>query len=1044
MLTISKPLNSGQAQTYHAKEFTSAEQNYWKQGDAILGEWQGQLAEKYGLAGAIDAQHFARLSEGQNPHTAEQLVKHRKAQEYTTADGSTVKPVEHRAGWDATFSAPKSVSLTALVGGDNRVREAHRQAVTIALTELERYTQARIGGNNPAETTGKFIAAKFEHDTARPVDGYAAPQLHTHAVIFNMTERPDGSTRALQERGFFDSQQFATAVYQSELTYRLRNLGYEIEAGKSGAPDVKGYTPEYLEASSPRRQQIEEAIARSGFSGPEAAQIAAHNTRDKKEIHTPSEVLAAHRQIAAEFGNQADRVVADARVRAEGLAHNRVPDAPQRAQEAVSYAKDRGFEREAVTDERDIMRDALRRGMGDLTFDQVRENFNQRHGSGEFQTVEGQKHETGRQFTTRETIAAELATIGHMQRGQNTVEPIMPMEQAAAHADTRDFLNPAQRRAIEEVLTTQDRVHGLQGLAGTGKTTTLESIREGAERNGYAVEGFAPTSRATAQLRHAGISADTLQGFLARGGEEQMKGDPDRRHLYMVDESSLSSTRQMQAFMEKIGPQDRVLLIGDTRQHQGVDAGKPFEQMQQAGMQTSQLDQIMRQKDPELLRVVEHFAKNETAIGVSLLQQQGRITEIPDNAQRIEAIARDYAAKPENTLVVSPDNASRREINDAIRAELQGAGVVSKDDHRMEVLTQRSELTSVDRSWAANYQPEDVLYYSRGSREHGIEPRSYATVVSTDPAANLLTVGTEEGKQVTYDPERLRGITAYREISREFSEGDRIQFTATNRELGVSNRDLGAIQRIDGTHIDVKMDGDKERTVSFDAAQMRHFDHGYAVTSHSSQGLTADRVLVNMDTTVHPDLINTRFAYVSVSRASQDARIYTNDASTLGERLSTNVTKTSAVDLQQVHDQSNGNQQTQTKEPPMTNSREHSQEEVHREPQAATMVPILEIVRAEVESEHRHNAPIEAAMPHETSGYEWKHETGDIQSYQHNQTEGWLHIDPQGQFHDRQAQPITREVALEYAGHSSAHSVAENAQVQTHDGNRNNDQGISL
>src|ERR1700677_5172746 len=733
MLTISKPLSSGQAQTYHAKEFTSAEQNYWKQGDAILGEWQGQLAANYGLTGGVDTKHFAHLSEGQNPLTGEQLVQHRKAQEYTAADGTTVKPVEHRAGWDATFSAPKSVSLTALVGGDNRVREAHRQAVTIALTELERYTQARIGGNNPAETTGKFIAAKFEHDTARPVDGYAAPQLHTHAVIFNMTERPDGSTRALQPQGYFDSQQFATAVYQSELTYRLRNLGYEIEAGKSGAPDVKGYTPEYLEASSPRRQQIEEAIARSGFSGPEAAEIAAHNTRDRKEIHTPSEVIAAHRQIAAEFGNQADHVVAAARERSEGLAQNRVPDAPQRAQEAVSFAKDRSFEREAVTDERDIMRDALRRGMGDLTYEQVRGNFDQRHGKGEFQIVDGQKHVTGRQFTTRETIAAELATVGHMQRGQNTVEPVLPKEQAAAHANSRELLNPAQRKAIEEVLSSHDRVHGLQGLAGSGKTSTLSSIREGAERHGYAVEGFAPTSRATAQLREAGISADALQGFLARGGQEQTKGDPDRRHLYMVDESSLASTRQMQSFMEKIGPQDRVLLVGDTRQHQGVDAGKPFEQMQQAGMQTSQLDQIMRQKDPELLRVVEHFSKNETAVGVSLLQQQGRVTEIPDNAQRIEAIAKDYAAKPENTLVVSPDNASRRDINDAIRAELQGSGALSKDNHSMTVLTQRSELTSADRNWAALYQRADVLYYTRGSKELGLERGTYATLVSTDP-----------------------------------------------------------------------------------------------------------------------------------------------------------------------------------------------------------------------------------------------------------------------------------------------------------------------
>jgi conjugative relaxase-like TrwC/TraI family protein len=971
------------------------------------------------------------------------LVQHRKAQEYTIAQGTTVKPAEHRAGWDATFSAPKSVSLTALVGGDDRVREAHRQAVTIALTELERYTQARIGGNNPAETTGKFIVAKFEHDTARPVDGYAAPQLHTHAVIFNMTERADGSTRALQERGFFDSQQFVTAVYQSELTFRLRNLGYEIEAGKSGAPDVKGYTAEYLKASSPRRQQIEEAIARSGFSGPEAAEIAAYNTRDRKEIHTPSEVIAAHRQIAAEFGNQADHVVAAAIERAEGLAQNRVPDAPQRAQDAVSFAKDRSFEREAVTDERDIMRDALRRGMGDLTYKQVRVNFDQRHGSGEFQIVNGQKHETGRQFTTRETIAAELATVGHMRRGQDTIEPILPKDQANAHAATRELLNPAQRRVIEEVLTSHDRVHGLQGLAGSGKTTALETIREGAERNGYAVEGFAPTSRAAAQLREAGISADTLQGFLVRGGQKQANGDPDRSHLYMVDESSLASTKQMQSFMEKIGPQDRVLLIGDTRQHQGVHAGKPFEQMQQAGMQTSQLDQIMRQKDPELQRVVEHFSKNETAVGVGLLQQQGRVTEIPDNAQRIEAIAKDYAAKPENTLVVSPDNASRRQINDAIRHELKASGAVLKDDHRMNVLTPRSELTSADRTWAVKYQPEDVLYYSRGSKEQGIEARSYATVGSIDAAANQITVAKNDGQQVTYDPERLRGITAYREISRDFAEGDRIQFTATNRELGVSNRDLGAIQRIEGPQVDVKMDGEKERTVSFDSAKMRHFDHGYAVTSHNSQGLTTDRVLVNMDTTVHPELINTRFAYVSISRASQDARIYTNDAGNLGERLSTDVTKTSAIDLQKVPVEQTANQHAQIKEPPMTNSRAHPQDHLRREPSPETMVSLPEIIRHEAEVDTLHYAPIEAAIPNETAGYEWKRETGEIESYKHDQTGGWLHIDPASNFYDREAQPITRENALESASHSQVHPIEDNSRAQSPRSD-NNDQGISI
>jgi conjugative relaxase-like TrwC/TraI family protein len=900
MLNISKPLSSGQAQAYHAKEFTSAEQNYWKQGDTILGEWHGKLAGKFGLAGAVGANEFARLTEGQHPHTTEQLVRHRVVQEYEGADGKTIAPVEHRAGWDATFSAPKSVSLTALVGGDDRVRDAHREAVNVALNELERYTQARIGGNHVAETTGQFVAAKFEHDTARPVDGYAAPQLHTHTVIFNMTEREDGSTRALQPQGLFDSQQFATAVYQSQLTYQLRSLGYEIEAGRSGAPEIKGYSQEYLDASSPRSQQIREHLERTGYQGPEAAQIAAHSTRDKKEIHTPAEVLAAHRQIAAEYGNQADNVVIQARQRVHGQAEERGPDTLElRAREAVTYARDRSFEREAVTDERDIFRDALRRGMGETTCPQVRANFETRVASGEFQTVLGQTHDTGTQFTTQETIRAERDVIRQMQQGQNQAPQIMPIQDAIVLTDTSQQFNSAQRGAIEQVLTSRDYVQGLQGVAGAGKTTTLEAIRRGAEQRGYEVEGFAPTSRAAAQLRDVGISADTLQGFLARRNP-QTTGDPDHRHLYMVDESSLASTKQMRDFLEKIGPQDRVLLIGDTRQHQGVGAGKPFEQLQQAGMQTAQLDRIVRQKDPELLRAIEHLSKGEIAPGINALQKQGRITEITDPLQRIEAIAKNYAARPENTIIVSPDNASRREINQAVRVELQASGIVHPSGQAMQVLAPRSDMTGADRAWAARYQVDDVLHYQRGSKDIGVAERSYTRVVATDPKENLLTVQKPDGERVTYDPSRLRGISAYREIEREFAVGDRLQFTAPNREIGVANRDIGTIEHIgkDG-QLAVRMDSGK--AISFDANQMRHFDHGYAVTSHSSQGLTAERVLVNIDTNVHPELINTRFAYVSISRASHDAQIYTNDAASLIPGLSHDATKTSAVDTGQAH-----------------------------------------------------------------------------------------------------------------------------------------------
>jgi len=895
MLTISKPLSATQAQTYHAKEFTAAEQNYWKQSDTVPGEWRGRLAEKFGLAGAVGADEFARLSEGQHPQTGEQLVRHRAVHEYKTEDGRTVSPVEHRAGWDGTFSAPKSVSLTALVGGDDRVREAHREAVNVALTELERYTQARIGGNHAAETTGQFVAATFEHDTARPVDGYAAPQLHTHAVVFNMTERENGTMRALQPRGLFETQQFATAVYQSHLTYRLRSLGYEIESGKSGAPEIRGYSQEYLDASSPRRQQIVEAVARSGFSGPEAAQIAAHNTRDGKQILSPAKVIAAHRQIAAEFDNQADKVVAAAHQRQRNQAQERpTAERTQQAHSAVTFARDRSFEREAVLDERAIFVDAMRRGMGETTYPEVRATFEARVAKGEFRLVATDKHGSGRQFTTADTIKAEKEIVQRVLDGQGCAPQLLSIEHAIPLTEERPQLNQAQRKIIEQVLTSRDRIQGLQGVAGAGKTTTLVSIRHGAEQGGYTVEGFAPTGRAARQLRDAGIAADTLQSFLARSRNM----DSAAKHLYLVDESSLTSTQQMREFLRRIGPRDKVLLIGDIRQHQGVDAGKPFEQLQQAGMQTVQLDQIVRQRDPQLLKAVEHLSKNETEIGVKMLQEQGRVTEIIDAEQRIKAIAKAYAAHPENTIIVSPDNASRRAINQAVRQELQALGTLDKEDHAMSVLTPRSDMTGADRKWAAQYQAGDVLHYVRGSKEHGIERGSYARVVANDPKDNRLTVQKENGEQVTYDPSRLRGISAYREIEREFAVGDRIQWTAPNRKLGVANRDLGTLQRIDQNGaITVRMDGSIDKSITFSSREMRHFDHGYAVTSHSSQGLTSERVLVNMDTNVHPELINTRFAYVSLSRASHDAQILTNDATTLTQHLICDVSKASAIDF---------------------------------------------------------------------------------------------------------------------------------------------------
>jgi conjugative relaxase-like TrwC/TraI family protein len=887
MLTISKPLSASQARTYHQREFASEKQNYWSRNQQGHSEWQGGLAQQWKLAGTVESEHFARLSEGQHPHTAEQLVRHQVSRTYEGKFGKEVTSAEHRAGWDATFSAPKSVSLTALVGGDERVRVAHRESVRTALRELERYTQARIGNVHAPETTSKFVAATFEHDTARPVDGYAAPQLHTHAVIFNVTQQGNGTTRSLQPHELFVSQKYVTAIYRSELAMRLQMLGYELERGKHGQPEIRGYTKEYLEASSPRREQIKDHLREQGIDGAAAAQVAAHHTRDRKELLSQGEVLQRHRELAAQYGNQADRVVAHARQHGQ----QRMQQVEAQAQSAVTWARDHVFERSAMQDRRAILETALARSMGETTYSNIQQEFQRRITTGEFQELS--QIGARRQYTTRAMAGMEREIVDRMLEGnrRDYSDPMLVSPPIRiATEDRHSELNPSQLQAVDEILLSREKIVALDGFAGVGKTTTLTVIREGAELDGYRVEGFAPTSRAAQKLSEAGFETSTLQKHLARG---QQPGTGEKR-LYVLDESSLASTRQLHEFIERLRPNDRVLLVGDRRQHEAVEAGRPFAQLQDAGMKTVKLEEIVRQKDPELKEVVRQLAQGNVREAINNLDQQGRVHEIRRHDERISAIAKEYAKSPQNTLVVSPDNRSRVEINERIHAELQGKGLVSGEKRPIRTLVPRQELTGAERTWAAKYEAGDILRYSRASKETGIGKGQYAQVRSIDAAGNRLAVRLQDGTERTYDPRRQRGVSVFREEARRFSVGDRIQFTAPAADLKIANRELGVIAGIDDAGR-VSLNMDSGRSLQIDPNKHPHLDYGYAMTSHSSQGQTANRVLIHVDTELAArDLLNSRMAYVSVSRGALDAQFFTNDRGKLPTALGHDISKQSA------------------------------------------------------------------------------------------------------------------------------------------------------
>ncbi len=554
MMTMSKALGAAQAKAYYGSEYSNSRESYYTEQERVEGEWSGKLAEELGLEGPIEREAFERLMDGCDPRTGEQLVRHVASKEYVNEYGEKVKTSEHRAGWDATFSAPKSVSIAALVGGDKRLIRAHREAINETLHEAEKDTQARLGGNTPAETTGKFIAAKFEHDTARPdrETGYAAPQLHTHVVIANLTQTADGRIKPVQERELYRGQAFNTAVYRAKMAEKSQHLGYEVEVDqRTGAPELRGFSTEYLQANSPRSLEVQREaaemkarLAEQGITVKEGAglnQAAARVDRKSKRYDRP-EMQRRHAEMDARFGHQARTVVAQALER--GKIEHSQGAIIRRAQESVTFARDHAMEREAVADMRKVTVDALRRNLGLTTYEAVKEELAAREQRGGFVGIV-REHQPQR-MTTRRMLDMESANIGRVLADQGRVGPITDergvrelIKEATSNQHIR--LNDNQRQAVEMILTSRDRIISLQGSAGTGKTTTLSVLKGAVEHSGNEIRGYAPTTKAVKQLAESGIETQTLQKFIRQGRASDNTQEHGPTQQYGTDKNQSNS-----------------------------------------------------------------------------------------------------------------------------------------------------------------------------------------------------------------------------------------------------------------------------------------------------------------------------------------------------------------------------------------------------------------------------------------------------------------------------------------------------------------------
>lgn len=878
----------GQAEAYFEKELTNERETYYSEQGTRAGQWTGKGAEALGLQGEIKKEDFSQMSRGVNPNTGERF--RRMTIGRTREVNGEITRVKEIAGWDMVISAPKTVSIVGLIGGDDRVRVAHEESVTVALERAEQQAQANTGGGKK-EQTGNLVVARFQHDSARPSkDSFVAPQLHDHCFLMNATQREDGSWKPLESLELHRAQGYIKSVYYTELADRLQKLGYAIEIEKeTGAPEIAGISKEYRAACSPRRAEILELAEKAGKN---FRQLGLVNRREK--IFDKDLIQEQHKGIDGIFDYQAARLVEATKENPKLIEVN-----PLKAQEAVTFALAKLSERDSVFNPRVVLLEANKRGIGQTSVAAIEAELETRKKDGQVKTVTLRDGREAAFLSSDEKIENELPNhIRAVQPQQTLLSEILKTEipDSVKADDEIEFrkLSGEQQKAVGDIMRATTGVTTLEGRAGVGKTTTLSFVNKMAEKADYEVLGLAPTTGAAQELDNAKITSSTLQKLLATQDAPR-----DHKRFFIVDESSFVSSRQMDKFFrESVKTGDRVLLVGDTRQHEGIEAGKPFARIQRDELTSgAKVETIRRQTKETDRETVKKLSEGKIVEAVSEMRERGQVREIKDRAERHSLIVEAFIGESAKSMVVAPRNADRQEINSKIHTALKDAGKVGKEETEIKILRPRNDISGVEREFAAAYREGDVITYTRGSAENKIPAKSLAKVVKTNREENLLTVEIKDGRdsaearEVTYNPKRLRGVSVWTEETIKVSEGDRLQFRAPFEEnkTKIANGTICEVGKI--TPEAINLTTDKGKAVKLDADQPHAIDYGYAVTSHSSQGKTIDRVLIHAETTESKQILNERMAYVAVSRARDEALIFTDDAEKLAFKMARQVEK---------------------------------------------------------------------------------------------------------------------------------------------------------
>lgn len=862
MLTMKTQYSLKNAEGYFREHLRVGD--YYMEGQRVSGQWFGQGAMALGLSGITTEKEFLNLCHNLHPQTDEQLTERMNTKRITVdAEGKVHESVNRRVFYDFTFSPAKSVSIAALVGNDKRIIEAHDEAVTVALRELQTYAASRIRKQNlyAHRLTGNLVGAVFRHDTSRALD----PHLHSHCILFNATrDSVEGSWKALEICEMLSAKKFAENVYYHELVRSLNRFGYRVQNNPRGDFEIEGVSKELVKKFSKRHDEIDRKTKELLEREPDKA------TRNLQEIRAN----IAHKERARKIKDVGltklqsrwhEQMSGAEKAAVQSLASSRpIQMVNGTAEQAVNWAEQHLFERRSVVHEHDLWRHALEHSRGQNVSLAEIQSATQRRDYIRDKQFYGK-------LTTREVLQREMDIVSLAQHRVQQYEPLSANYQTANTA-----LDDEQRKAVEHILSSHDFVTLFRGGAGTGKSYTLREVKAGLKAAGHTVQILAPQRQQVADLERDGFTgAQTVSSFLSRRSMPQGA-------IVLVDEAGQIGGEQMLQLLTLIKENDgRVILSGDTHQHEAVEASDALRAIEMySGLVCAELTSIRRQNPDAAKTQAERqwleqykLAVNEAQqgnLGASFdrLNKHGAIVPctLADQQQKLTEHFLELVKAKNETVVVSQSWSEIHKVNEQVRLGLKAQKLIGEAEATVTTL-ERLDLTDAQKRDKRFYNTDSILVFNRNTCGFKAGDMGKLRGVTNK---HLLV---ESGNRIRPVPFKdLERITVCQPKELSLSTGERLQLKANGKCQDGSKFANGELVTVKQIHADGRIALNDGRTLP---KNYRQFVRGYAVTSYAAQGKTVDYVLFS-DSAVAA-ATNEQQWYVTISRGRRGVKIFTAD-----------------------------------------------------------------------------------------------------------------------------------------------------------------------